>query len=30
MVETKGLAAPVFMHLWGDVVLYVILALGST
>jgi len=30
MVETKGLAVPVFMHLWGDVVLYVILALGST
>jgi hypothetical protein len=29
MVETKGLAMPVFMHLWGDVVLYVILALGS-
>ena len=29
MVETKGLAVPVFMHLWGDVVLYVILALGS-
>jgi membrane protease YdiL (CAAX protease family) len=29
MVETRGLAVPVFMHLWGDVVLYVILALGS-
>jgi membrane protease YdiL (CAAX protease family) len=29
MLETKGLAVPVFMHLWGDVVLYVILALGS-
>ena len=25
MVETKGLAVPVFMHLWGDVVLYIIL-----
>jgi membrane protease YdiL (CAAX protease family) len=29
MVETKGLAMPVFMHLWGDIVLYIILALGS-
>ena len=29
MVETKGLAMPVFMHLWGDVILYIILALGS-
>jgi membrane protease YdiL (CAAX protease family) len=29
MVETRGLAVPVFMHLLGDVVLYVILALGS-
>jgi membrane protease YdiL (CAAX protease family) len=29
MVEIKGLAVPVFMHLWGDVVLYIILALGS-
>jgi membrane protease YdiL (CAAX protease family) len=29
MVETRGLAVPVFMHLWGDVVLYIILALGS-
>lgn len=29
MMETKGLAMPVFMHLLGDVVLYVILALGS-
>ncbi len=29
MLETKGLAVPVFMHLWGDVVLYIILALGS-
>jgi membrane protease YdiL (CAAX protease family) len=29
MVETKGLGMPVFMHLWGDVVLYIILALGS-
>lgn len=29
MVETKGLAVPVFMHLWGDIVLYTILALGS-
>jgi len=29
MLETKGLAVPVFMHLWGDVVLYVILALSS-
>lgn len=29
MVETKGLAVPVFMHLWGDVVLYVILAIDS-
>lgn len=29
MIETKGLAVPVFMHLWGDVVLYVILALSS-
>lgn len=29
MVETNGLAIPVFMHLWGDVVLYIILALGS-
>jgi membrane protease YdiL (CAAX protease family) len=29
MVETKGLAMPVFMHLWGDVVLFVILAKGS-
>jgi membrane protease YdiL (CAAX protease family) len=29
MLETKGLAVPVFMHLWGDVVLFIILALGS-
>jgi len=29
MIETKGLAVPVFMHLWGDVVLYILLALGS-
>lgn len=29
MVETKGLAVPVFMHLWGDVVLYIILALDT-
>jgi membrane protease YdiL (CAAX protease family) len=29
MLETRGLAAPVFMHLWGDVVLYIFLALGS-
>jgi membrane protease YdiL (CAAX protease family) len=28
MVETRGLAVPVFMHLWGDVVLYIILAVG--
>ena len=29
VVETKGLAMPVFMHLLGDVVHYIILALGS-
>ncbi|NWG08628.1 MAG: CPBP family intramembrane metalloprotease [Chloroflexi bacterium] len=29
MVETKGLGIPVFMHLWGDLVLYILLALGS-
>lgn len=29
MLETRGLAIPVFMHLLGDVVLYLILALGS-
>jgi hypothetical protein len=29
MLETRGLAMPVFMHLLGDVVLYLILALGS-
>jgi membrane protease YdiL (CAAX protease family) len=29
MIETKGLAMPVFMHIWGDVVLYMILATGS-
>ncbi len=29
MVETKGLAVPIFMHLWGDVVLYIFMALGS-
>jgi membrane protease YdiL (CAAX protease family) len=29
MLESKGLAMPVFMHLLGDVVLYIILALGS-
>jgi len=29
MLETRGLAVPVFMHLWGDVVLYIFLALGS-
>jgi hypothetical protein len=29
MIETKGLAVTIFMHLLGDVVLYVILALGS-
>lgn len=29
MLETRGLAVPVFMHLWGDVVLYFFLALGS-
>ena len=30
LIETKGLAVPIFMHLWGDVVLYIFLALGST
>lgn len=30
MIETKGLAVPVFMHLWGDVVLYIFLALGQS
>jgi len=30
MLETKGLAIPVFMHMCGDVLLYMILALGST
>jgi membrane protease YdiL (CAAX protease family) len=29
MLETRGLAMPVFMHLLGDIVLYIILALGS-
>jgi len=29
MIETKGLALPVFMHLLGDIVLYIILAVGS-
>jgi membrane protease YdiL (CAAX protease family) len=29
MLETRGLAMPVFMHLLGDIVLYLILALGS-
>jgi len=29
MLETRGLAVPIFMHLWGDVVLYIFLALGS-
>jgi membrane protease YdiL (CAAX protease family) len=29
MVETKGLTMPVFMHLLGDVVLYIIIALDS-
>jgi hypothetical protein len=29
MLETRGLAIPVFMHLLGDVVLYAIMALGS-
>jgi hypothetical protein len=29
MLETRGLAIPVFMHLLGDVVLFLILALGS-
>jgi membrane protease YdiL (CAAX protease family) len=29
MLETRGLAIPVFMHLLGDVVLYLILALGA-
>jgi membrane protease YdiL (CAAX protease family) len=29
MLETRGLAIPIFMHLWGDVVLYLILAPGS-
>ena len=24
MVETKGIAMPVFVHLWGDVMLYII------
>ena len=29
MIETKGLALPVLMHVLGDIVLYMILALGS-
>jgi membrane protease YdiL (CAAX protease family) len=29
MLETRGLAVPVFMHLWGDIVLYIFLALGA-
>lgn len=29
MLETRGFAVPVFMHLWGDVVLYFFLAIGS-
>lgn len=29
MLETRGLAVSVFMHLWADVVLYFFLALGS-
>jgi membrane protease YdiL (CAAX protease family) len=29
MLETKGLAVPVFMHMLGDVVLYFIIALGA-
>jgi membrane protease YdiL (CAAX protease family) len=29
MIETKGLAIPVFMHILGDLLLYIILALGS-
>jgi membrane protease YdiL (CAAX protease family) len=29
LVEIRGLAVPVFMHLLGDIILYMILALGS-
>jgi membrane protease YdiL (CAAX protease family) len=29
MIETKGLALPVSMHILGDIVLFLILALGS-
>lgn len=29
MLETRGLAVPVFIHLWGDVVIYIVLALSS-
>lgn len=30
MLDTKGLAVPVFLHLWGDVVLFIFLAIGSS
>jgi membrane protease YdiL (CAAX protease family) len=29
MLETKGIAMPVFIHLWGDLLIYVLLALTS-
>jgi membrane protease YdiL (CAAX protease family) len=29
MLETKGIAMPVFIHLWGDLLIYVFYALAS-
>jgi len=29
MLETKGIAMPVFIHLWGDVLIYTVLAMAS-
>jgi membrane protease YdiL (CAAX protease family) len=29
MIDTKGLAVPVFMHLWGDVVVYIFMVQSS-
>jgi membrane protease YdiL (CAAX protease family) len=29
MLETRGLVVPIFMHLWGDVLLYIVLVLAN-
>jgi membrane protease YdiL (CAAX protease family) len=29
MLDTKGIAIPVFIHIWGDVIVYLVIALAT-